>query len=72
MGKIIPVYKKGCKTEVTSYRTISLLSNLSEIIEKMVHNRLYKFLEQNNAFYNYQFRFRYNYSTNHALIEIYI
>ena len=30
MGKIIPVYKKGCKTEVTNYRPISLLSNISK------------------------------------------
>ena len=36
----------------------------------MVHDRLYMFLEQNNAFYNYQFGFRNNHSTNHALIEI--
>ena len=34
IGKIIPVYKKGCKTEVTNYRAISLLSNISKIIEK--------------------------------------
>ena len=61
--------KKGCKTEVTNYRPISLLSN-SKIILKMVHDRLYMFLEQNNAFYNYQFGFTNNHSTNHALIEI--
>ena len=36
----------------------------------MVHDRLYIFLEQNKAFYNYQFGFRNNHSTNHALIEI--
>ena len=36
----------------------------------MVHDRLYMFLEKNNAFYNYQFGFRNNHSTNHALIEI--
>ena len=28
------------------------------------------FLEQNNAFFNYQFGFRNNYSANHALTEI--
>ena len=28
------------------------------------------FFERNNVFYNYQFGFRSNYSTNHALIEI--
>ena len=36
----------------------------------MVHNRLYIFLKQNKAFYNYQFGFRNNHSTNHALIGI--
>ena len=58
MGKIFPVHKKGSKTELTNYRPISLLSNISKIIEKMVHDRLYIFLEQNKAFYNYQFGFR--------------
>ena len=55
LGKIFPVHKKGCKTEVTNYRPISLLSNISKIIEEMVHDRLYMFLEQNNAFYSHQF-----------------
>ena len=36
----------------------------------MFHDSLYVFLEQNNAFYNYQFGFRNNHSKNHALIEI--
>ena len=70
MGKIFPVHEKGSKTELTNYRPISLLSNISKIIEKMVHDRLYIFLEQNKAFHNYQFGFRNNHSTNHALIEI--
>ena len=70
IGKIYPIYKKQNKTEVTNYRPISLLSNISKIMEKMVHNRLYMFLEQNNALYDFQFGFRNNHSTNHALIEI--
>ena len=41
IGKIYPIYKKGNKTEVTNYRPISLLSNISKIMEKMVHDRLY-------------------------------
>ena len=70
MAKIIPVYKKGCKTCVINYRPISRLSHLSKIIEKAVHDRLYRFLEQNNAFYNYQFGFKNNHSMNYALIKI--
>ena len=69
MGKIFPVHKKESKTELTNYRPISLLSKISKIIEKMVHDRLYIFLEQNKDFY-YQFGFRNSHSTNHALIEI--
>ena len=72
MGKIVPVYKKKkkCEIEVINYILLFLLSNISKIIEKMVHNRLFRFLERNNDFYNYQFGFRNNHSTNHALIEI--
>ena len=36
----------------------------------MVSNRLLMFLEQNNTFYNYQFGFIDNHSSNHSLIEI--
>ena len=36
----------------------------------MVHDSIYMFLEQNNAFYNYQFGLRNNHSTNHALTEV--
>ena len=43
LGKTIPVYKKGSKTEVDNYRPISLLPIISKIIEKMVHDRLYRF-----------------------------
>ena len=39
-------------------------------MEIMVSNRLDIFLEQNNTFYNYQFGFIDNHSTNHTLIEI--
>ena len=34
MVKMISAYKKGCKTEVTNHRTMSLLSSIGKIIEK--------------------------------------
>ena len=46
------------------------MSNISKLIEKLLSNRLYSFLEQNNCLFNYQFGFRNNHSTNHALISI--
>ena len=39
-------------------------------LKKLDHDRLYMFLEQNNAFYNYQFGFRNKHSGNHTLTEI--
>ena len=70
IGNIFPIHKKNCKTDINNYRPISLLSNISKIIEKIVHDRLYMYLEKNNIFYKYQFGFRANHSTNHALTEI--
>ena len=38
IGKNFPIHKKNCKTDVNNYRPISLLSNISKIIEKIVHD----------------------------------
>ena len=43
---IIPFYNKGDKLEYSNYRPISLLPNISKIIEKAMYTRLYKFLEK--------------------------
>ena len=63
---MIPVYKKGKKTNVNNYRPISLLPVLSKILEKIVYNRLCSFLSQSNFFYDLRFGFRKNHSTSHA------
>ena len=55
---------------VSNYGTMSLLSNLNKILEKLVHIRVYKFLEKFHCLYSLQFGFRKKHSTNHALIDI--
>ena len=40
------------------------------MIEKLIHKRLFKFLNSNNCLFNYQFGFRNHHSTNHAVISI--
>ena len=70
LAKVIPIHKKGSKLEVGNYRPISLLSNINKLLEKIVHERCYNFLEKFNCLYKYQFGFRKSHSTNHALIEI--
>ena len=70
IAKIIPVYKKGDPLNCTNYCPISLLSNLGKLIEKLIHSRMNKFLENHKCFYKNQFGFRKKHSTNHALITI--
>ena len=67
---IIPIHKKDSKLIVSNYRPISLLSNINKILEKLMFNRLYTFLESNKCIYDLQFGFRQNYSTNHALLSM--
>ena len=69
-AKIIPIFKKGDQQHCSNYRSISLLSNISKIIEKLVRRQLYGFLEFNNYLHTNQFGFRNLHSTKHALITI--
>ena len=68
--QLIPVFKNGSRLSCNNYRTISLLSNIGKIIEKLIHKRLNHFLEQHKVFYALQFGFRWNISTNNALMSI--
>ena len=70
MAKIVPTFKSGSPEDLNNYRPISLLSVFSKIIEKIMHQRLYIFLQENNIIYRSQYRFQKNKSTIHSLIEI--
>ena len=43
-AKVIPVYKSKDKQSLSNYRPISLLPNLSKILEEVMHRRVYEFL----------------------------
>ena len=69
-ANVIPVYKKEEKTLCCNYRPISLLSNISKIFEKTMHQRVYLFLEARNLIYAHQYGVRRQHSTNHAVLNI--
>ena len=58
------------RVDYTNYRPIPLLSNIEKIIEKLMCERLSKFLDINNLIYLLQFGFPRKYSTNHPLINL--
>ena len=68
--KVIQIYKKDSQLKCSNYRPISPLSNIDKILESIMYNRLYKFLETNNLIYSLQFGFRQKHLTSHALIHL--
>ena len=59
--------KKGWKDDSKNYRPISLLPQLSKIIEKFIHGQVKKFLDENKILYRYQSRFQAHHSTDTIL-----
>ena len=56
-AKVVALHKKGASDNPTNYRPISLLSVFSKIIGKLVHKRLYDFLELSDVIHSLQFGF---------------
>ena len=69
-ANVCPVFKKGIKSDKTNYRPISLLSNTSKILEKIVYKRLYEFLTDNNLLTEQNSSFKKNDSTINQLLKI--
>ena len=57
-------------SDISNYRPISALPCFSKILERLMYNRLYKYLKENNILYEKQFGFQSGYSTNDAIIQL--
>ena len=47
-----------------------MLACFSKILERIMYNRLYSFIVENNILYNKQFGFRKEHSTEHAILQL--
>ena len=70
INEVIPIHKGGSTEELDNYRPIALLSICNNIIEKLLHKRLYDFLQENNIPFQNQYGFCKNNSTTFALFQI--
>ena len=70
IAKVIPIFKKGDSKSLDNYRPILVLSTINNFFEKVLYARLMSYIDKHNIFYKYQFGFRKQHSTEHALIEI--
>ena len=71
IGKIVPIHKKDPKNECCNYRSITLLSSLSQIFEKCICKQMYTYLEKFKLLSPNQFRFRQNCATSQAVRQLY-
>ena len=66
-AKLKPLFKKGSRDEPKNYRPISLLPQISKVIEKIVHEQVLEYLDTNKILYRYQSGFRPHHSTDTCL-----
>ena len=69
-AKIFPLPKKGDVNNPSNFRPISILSCFSKIYERVLYNRLVKFLAKHNVITPTQYGFQKGISTTHAILDI--
>ena len=69
-SRVIPIFKGGNSEESGNWRPISITCCSSKLIEKLVKKRLLSYLTKHNILSKYQFGYRNNHSTTHAILNI--
>lgn len=68
---MVLVIQISCEnSDVNNYRPISVLPIISKIIERAVHNQLYKYISSSNNLSSAQSGFRSNHSTTTTLLDV--
>ena len=71
IARVIPLYKTWERNIFTNYRPISVLPAFSKFLERVIYNRLLKFLNKCDILSDRQYGFRKNNSTAYALTYLY-
>ena len=66
LAKVIPIFKKNDKLEISNYHRISFLP----VISKVMHTQLLEYFTENNLLSSQQYGFRPNRSTELATLEL--
>ena len=69
-ANVIQAFNNGDNLDYNIDRPIFLISNIGKLVKKIVHKRLYRFLDKNSLLFEQEYGFRNKLSTNHNLIDI--
>ena len=70
IAKVTSIYKADDKSNLSNYRSISVLSCFSKILERIMYNHLYQYLTENKILYPKQFGFQTGHSTEHVIVQL--
>ena len=70
IAKVTPVYKADNSSNISNYWPISVLPCFSKMLERIMYNRLQKYLKDQNILYNKQFGFRTGHSAEHTIAQL--
>ena len=65
--KVIPLFKKGERSDLNNYRPISIIPVVAEVFQRIVYNQFYEYSTENNLISCDQSGFRSLHSTATAL-----
>ena len=67
---VSPIFKTSDTADISNYHPISVLPCFSKILERVMYNRLYKYLTDQKILHPQQFGFRKGHSTEHAIAQL--
>ena len=68
--RVTPVFKSGNTSLMTNYQPISILPCFSKMLERIMYNRLYKYLTKYNLLYCKQFGHQKGYPAEHSALQV--
>ena len=71
IARVVPVFKSGDRRVISNYRPVSVLPIFSNVLERIVYNRLLNYVDGLDILTENQYGFRKKYSTSLALLQLY-
>ena len=70
IAKVTLIYKADNSSNISNFRAISVLPCFSKMLERIMYNRLQKYLNDQNILHDKQIGFQTGYSTEHAIAQL--